>query len=159
MSFFRLEKKERRKRGPRPRDILPSHCRPAFFICIQCRRRHPRGFEPFPALSTRPIIRMSFNMAAHRNYPTNRANACPRILSLLFHSFLAERRIEGNWNERDWREGRLKGGVPPPPSLRNNAIWWQQLRFMKSNPMRVRDTFHPSTHHLWLGGEKRKEKN
>lgn len=113
MSFFRLEKKERRKRGPRPRDILPSHCRPAFFICIQCRRRHPRGFEPFPALSTRPIIRMSFNMAAHRNYPTNRANACPRILSLLFHSFLAERRIGGNWNERDWREGRLKGGVPP----------------------------------------------
>lgn len=27
------------ERGP---DVVPSHCRPAFFICIQC-WRHPRG--------------------------------------------------------------------------------------------------------------------
>lgn len=58
--------------------ILPSHCRPAFFICIQCpTERHPR-LEPSPfrrggPSSHRPstrrrIIRMSFNMAAHRNY-------------------------------------------------------------------------------------------
>lgn len=72
--FLSVEKKRRKRRGPRPRDILPSHCRPAFFICIQCRRRHPRGFEPFPALSTRRIIRMSFNMAAHSKLPNERAN-------------------------------------------------------------------------------------
>lgn len=31
-----------RRTGP---DVVPSHCRPAFFICIQC-WRHPRGTEP-----------------------------------------------------------------------------------------------------------------
>lgn len=160
--FLSVEKKRRKRRGPRPRDILPSHCRPAFFICIQCRRRHPRGFEPFPALSTRRIIRMSFNMAAHSKLPNeraNRANAC--LLEFFLSSstsFPAERKIGGNWNERDFgegREGRLKA------SLRNNVIWWQQLRFMKSNPNAMRERYFPSVDACDRGkrkGKKEKKK-
>ena len=65
---------------------IPSHCRPAFFICIQC-RRHPR-LEPSPlfppprasrtALCLRRRLdeptyhRNIVNMAAHRNYRTDR---------------------------------------------------------------------------------------
>lgn len=54
---------------------VPSHCRPASFICIQC-RRHPRLRHPVSRLA--PSIppraptyhRNIVNMAAHRNYRT-----------------------------------------------------------------------------------------
>lgn len=61
---------------------IPSHCRPAFFICIQC-RRHPRlEPSPLPAPAPRTALRLPrrlddptyhrniVNMPAHRNYRT-----------------------------------------------------------------------------------------
>lgn len=76
MSFFRF--KTNRVLGP----DIPSHCRPAFFICIQC-RRHPRlEPSPLPAPAPRTALRLLrrlddptyhrniVNMPAHRNYRT-----------------------------------------------------------------------------------------
>lgn len=135
--------------------ILPSHCRPAFFICIQCpTERHPR-LEPSPfrrggPSSHRPstrrrIIRMSFNMAAHRNYgrTSERTSEQSETLVLQFSSSSSSSSCSSSsrsfhighddtWNAGMEEIGRRKG-EKERGGRGEGASWWN-VRWSRAAP-------------------------
>lgn len=98
-----------RERGPRPRHHPPAESLSPCLLHLHTMRRRDipvvGGRECSPP---QRIFRMSFNMAAHRNYGTERAgeranrrerNARPPIFLLL--PFRAGRMLGGNWEEEE----------------------------------------------------------
>lgn len=120
-----------RERGPRPRHHPPAESLSPCLLHLHTMRRRDipvvGGRECSPP---QRIIRMSFNMAAHRNYGTERAgeranrrerNARPPIFLPL--PFRAGRMLGGKWEEEEGNVCALVACCAPFPKAATVAVY------------------------------------